>query len=362
MNNKFWFKTGTLLAIITLSIRFLASSQWIEHYYSRVLFPLFRFVYDTFIGSWLPVALIYVFIPLFFFFVARNFIRWIKSPNKGKGLRAISGLLNFVGWIVGLFLLLWGFNYKRVPVEQQIGFEANGLLLEELKASVQSEALILQTLRTQITQADSHALSAQHFPADMEKQLRTAIEKTLNFYNFPTVGAPRARVLAPKGVLLRISTAGIYFPWVFEAHIDAGLLHLQRPYTMTHELAHAYGFGDEGTCSFWAYLSAFNTDNVSLQYAIRLGYWRSIAGRWLRADPEGYLAFRQTLAAGMIADIDAINENIEAYPDIFPQVRDVAYDAYLKAQGIQEGLQNYGRVINLVEAWRKSEGASVFDN
>ena len=54
----------------------------------------------------------------------------------------------------------------------------------------------------------------------------------------------------------------------------------------------------------------------------------------------------------MIADLDAINENNAAYPDIMPQFRDAAYDSYLKAQGIEEGIQNYGKVILMVEAWR----------
>jgi len=29
------------------------------------------------------------------------------------------------------------------------------------------------------------------------------------------------------------------------------------------------------------------------------------------------------------------------------------YDQYLKAQGISEGMENYGKVIPLVLAWRK---------
>jgi hypothetical protein len=31
------------------------------------------------------------------------------------------------------------------------------------------------------------------------------------------------------------------------------------------------------------------------------------------------------------------------------------YDQYLKAQGISEGMENYGKVIPLVLAWRKKD-------
>ena len=63
----------------------------------------------------------------------------------------------------------------------------------------------------------------------------------------------------------------------------------------------------------------------------------------------------------MIADLEAINANNAAYPDIMPRFRDAAYDSYLKAQGIAEGMQNYGKVVLLVEAWRKNASPFLED-
>ena len=217
------------------------------------------------------------------------------------------------------------------------------------------EARALTQLRANLQRPDSMTLRADLFTVDMEDQLREALEEALAYYAYPVVGRVRGRVLAPRGIFLHFSSAGLYLPWTGEGHIDAGLIALQRPYTMTHELAHGYGFGDEGTCSFWAYLAAFRVKDETLAYALRLGYWRSLAASWARADREAYQAFRATLSPGIIADLEAINENIEAYPDWTPVMRDVAYDAYLKAQGIAEGLANYSKVIRLVEAWRRAD-------
>lgn len=360
MKKNLWLKPGLILGVITLFIRFIASSEWIEQYYSRGIFPGFRVLLDTFITSWFPIPLVYLFIPLFLYFLITNLFTWFRSKSRGKGLRAIAGVLNFSGWVIGLFLLMWGFNYGRQPVGERIGIQPKGLELASLQKIIRQEIDVLTKLRTQIPGADTMALTAQHFPHDMEEKLRQALENALDYYDYPIVGSVRGRVIEPKGILLRFNTAGIYFPWTGEGHIDAGLIHLQRPYTMAHELAHGYGFGDEGSCSFWAYLAAFNISNPALEYAIRLGYWRSIAVHWVKADPVEYNNFRAQLHKGIIADLTAINENIDAYPDIFPDFRNAAYDAYLKAQGIKEGIQNYGRVINLVEAWRETEGEEVF--
>ena len=255
------------------------------------------------------------------------------------------------------FLLLWGFNYGRIPVEEKLGLTLESPAREDLQQQVALEAAALSALRKQIPGADTTSLKGTYFPENSEEQLRESLGAVLTHYNYPVVGAVRGRLVYPKGIFLRFSSAGLYLPWTGEGHIDGGLLPLQQAYTMAHEMAHGYGFGDEGSCSFWAYLTAFRVTDPTLQYAIRLGYWRSLAGSWRRLDPEGYDQFRTSLDKGLVADLQAITTNNAAYPDILPKFRDAAYDSYLKAQGIAEGMENYSKVILLVEAWRKEAGA-----
>ena len=123
---------------------------------------------------------------------------------------------------------------------------------------------------------------------------------------------------------------------------------------MAHEFAHAYGFGDEGTCSFIAYLALKNDEDPFIRYSLLLDYWRTLARNYLQYDYEDYQTLRSTLPAGIVADLNAIAENRTKYPSLFPNARNKIYDSYLKAQGIKEGLQNYNRVIMLVEAYENS--------
>ena len=55
---------------------------------------------------------------------------------------------------------------------------------------------------------------------------------------------------------------------------------------------------------------------------------------------------------GIKNDLPAIREEMNKYPDILPAVRDAAYNSYLKAQGIDDGIKNYDRVTMLAHAWR----------
>lgn len=352
MLKKGFVRWGIILGALALMIRAVAGPEWIERYYSRGFFQLFRMFWDTILSSWFPLALFYILALVLLVRFARAVYRWSRLKGVNRLWSLLGGLLGFAGWVVFSFLVLWGYNYGRIPVEQKLGLELKAPPWEVLQAQIEQEAATLGQLRSQIPGVTDAALGPDYFPADMEDQLRDGLEEVLTYYNYPVVGSVRGRTLYPKGIFLRFSSAGLYLPWTAEGHIDAGLLHLQRPYTMAHELAHGYGFGDEGTCSFWSYLTAFRVADPTLRYAIRLGYWRRIAARWARFDPDGYQEFRAALPAGIIADLEAININNARYPDIMPRFRDAAYDSYLKAQGIAEGMQNYGKVVLMVEAWR----------
>ena len=269
--------------------------------------------------------------------------------------RSLRRFIGFIGGLTFFFFLLWGFNYNRLPVEEQLSLEIAPLSLTELKKEIELETKELIELRSLVPAlSDSMPLERDHFPADLEVHLRENLSKTLGQYKYPNSGFVRGRLLKPKGIFLRFSSAGLYWPFVGEGNIDSGLHPIQWPYVMSHEMAHGFGFADEGTCNFWAYLSCSSSPHPAVAYAGHLSYWRSLAIQYLRYEPKAYAAFRNNLPAGIIADLNAINQEMEKYPDFAPNLQPSFYDAYLKAQGIPEGMLNYTRVIMLVHAWRKA--------
>ena len=341
-----------LASVCTLLLRWLVPTQVTEAAYSRGLFPVLRSFWDTTIAR-LPLPLFYVcWITLFagLAILIRRHLRTSGAKWRATGRRVLIAAL----WIVTVFLWGWGFNYGRTPVEQEMAFSPHDPTLEELRERVYTGAEELAELRAAVTQ-DTLALQTDRFPTDLEAAIRPLVAASLRRHGYPAPGRPRAWALYPKGILLRLSTAGVYWPWAGQGNVDAGLHVLQRPAVMAHELAHAYGFGDEGTCSFWAWLCARETDDPALRYALLLGYWRHLAGNLRYADPEGYLRWRAGhLDPGIRNDLAAIYANGERYQDIAPVIRDATYNAYLQAQGIHEGLLNYGRVVRLVEGYRST--------
>jgi hypothetical protein len=192
----------------------------------------------------------------------------------------------------------------------------------------------------------------------MEEIMRENLVEALKEYDYPTPGKVRGWKLFPKGLLMRLGATGIYIPYVGQGHIDPGLHPLAQPPTMAHELAHGYGFGDEGTCNFWGYLACEKSNDPTIRYAGLLEYWREVAGLYNQRNPEAYQSFRETLPKGMIADVRAIREAMDRYPSFFPQFNRAFYDAFLKSQGVEEGVGSYSRVVSLVIALRAQRAAA----
>lgn len=345
-----WILLG-LLAIILSSV---LPAAFVEKYYSRGLFQLVRWGF-TGLDSWLPFAFVYVLFLLLLGWLGVSLTRFFKSKKTWpqRLLNMLFSVLAFAGGTVFFFQFLWGFNYKRIPLETTMGISPKPLTVSELKDELDAATAETLRLRSMLPGAGDTAVPAVLLPNNLENTLRENLKATLADYGYPVPGNVRGRLLWPKGLLLRISTAGVYIPFTGEGHIDPGLHYLQLPFVMIHEMSHGYGFGDEGTCNFLAYLACIRSDNLFLQYVGHLYYWRYVASDFREFQPEEYDKFRESLPAGLKADLLAIRQEMDKYPDIFPAVRDATYNAYLHAQGIKEGLKNYDRVIMLVHAWRK---------
>ena len=343
------------LMIFFISIRILLSffPNVVEHVYSRGLFLVIRWFIDHTTAR-LPFPTLYIFIGIIGWLLFNTGIQWwqLFQQNKLKRLDLILPIANFMSITIVFFLLLWGFNYAREPLENQLHLETKKLNLEEIINETTVATLAANQARSIIPNADTNALSNNFLPPNLEDTMRQLLVKALTKYGYPTVGKTRCRVIYPKGLLMRLGASGIYLPWIGEGHVDGALTAAQIPFTIAHEMAHGYGFGDEGSCNFWGYVACMTSDNPTIRYSGTLAYWRYIASEYKYFQPEAYEVFRaNNLSIGMKNDLELIYQNHEKYRNLIPY-QDAAYDTYLKFQGVEEGIESYSRMVLLVKAWK----------
>jgi hypothetical protein len=163
--------------------------------------------------------------------------------------------------------------------------------------------------------------------------------------------------LQPAGSLLRLKTAGVYFPFVFEGHIDKGLHHIEKPYVMAHEMAHAHAFTDEGVCNFIGFMTCINADNPFIQYSGWLEYQGYLYRALRRNFPEKLKEEAYKLPRVVLTDLRDIRERLDKYPSIAPQLRDLFYNNFLKAQGVHAGIKSYAQITRLAYSYKEANGS-----
>lgn len=351
-----WMALGALAYTLHLLIG--SNSKLVESVYSRRIFPALRYLWDFTFGL-SPIPLIYLFISgLLIWFMIWIWKEWKrkKSRKKTSWWHRVAffflGMVQTLGALVFLFYLIWGFNYNRVRIEETLKLEVIPLGSEAIRAEAEWAIEMAAEARKAIPGVEDTALNAELIPKNLESIIRRGLTEVLRSMDYPTPGRVRGRLLWPPVVLMGFGGSGIYIPFVFEGYTSSGLLPISHPFNMAHEMSHSFGFTDEGSCNFLAWLACEATQVPVVQYSGRLVYWNYIAREFRRAFPGEYGKIWSSLPPGMMADLRASAENWRKYEGRLSRVSEKVYSEYLKSQGITEGIQSYNRLILLVSAWK----------
>lgn len=339
MSLSFGYKNviGMLLIGIGLFF-FIISPDMVDLIYGRGLYQGLRKLFHLI--SWIPIPMIYLILAGLIYIL----IRWVRSKNTL--VKKLMDLGFGLAVIFILFYWMWAFNYRRnsFDTRYQVGISP----LDSISLNLEFENAKAAIIATRPAQLQTST------PEENESKIRAKIKAVCATYGYYSPGIIRVKALYPKGILLRLKTAGVYMPYTGEAYVDAGLHPLQMVYTQAHEMCHGYGVTDEGACNFLAYLATISLKDSSIVYSGHLSYYRYVAGTYRHYYPERYKILRAALPESIKNDLDAINTTMLQYPDILPKLRDQIYDTYLKAQGIEDGLGSYDKVIDYVRHARKS--------
>ncbi len=345
----------TILLIFTLAVRqlFCQYSEYCDVFYTRGIFPYIRILLNCTFGI-LPFASVYVIFPMLILYFL-NKIRRINIADfrQNIAIKMIDfciSIFNIISIIIVLFFWLWGFNYCSTEPEKIMRITSQNSSENELydMLLVSKDTLEKMTKRSDfqnryetINTRKIDSLVKQFCSQNINNQL------IINKY-LPNTAI---RQIQPNGWLSGFGASGIYNLFTGECNIDNDLHHIQKPSTIAHEFTHAYGITDEGFCNFVAYIVCSQSPNFQDRYSAELMFWRTIAREYKQFDPEKYANLRSTLSAEIITDLNDINKTILEKP-VFIENHTEIYDHFLKAQGEEEGVLSYDKVIGLVRAWR----------
>ena len=192
------------------------------------------------------------------------------------------------------------------------------------------------------------------------RRLVTALQETER-----GLGRPRTSVMArPKYSILvpffrASSVSGMCAPFFLETLMNPDLTGPERPYVLAHEWAHLSGYAPEDDASFVGLLAALKAGPAA-EYSAWLELAFTAIGQ---LQPVTQKLVMQNLADGPRQDQMAIYRRVvDNRIEFVDRAAWATYDQALRSQGVEEGVQSYSRVVELLlgtDALKSGQAAQV---
>jgi hypothetical protein len=255
-------------------------------------------------------------------------------------------------------------NHARRPLIERLGWP-------RIPASATALADLVRFLGREVEEARAEAAASGEFCWQPESDSlggrlllpRAALGERLSaaFRNvLPPAGAaihPAAPKSSPlfDAAMTRIGISGFYSPFTGEALVNRAMPDPAQPFTMAHEMAHQRGIAREDEANFLAWMVCRVSGSPAARYSASLAAfrhaWRALAG----AAPDTAAALSHSVIGPEAAgDLRAMRIFWHRHEGSTTRVAERTNDIYLRVSGDAAGVSSYGRMIELLLAYRAS--------
>lgn len=248
------------------------------------------------------------------------------------------------------FILLWGFNYYRLPFSTISKLEVKPSTTKELEELCLNLVERANTLRDLVKEDSNGVMQFSSSYRDVFAKAYKGFENASKLY--PELGGKYG---PPKGVQLSslmsyTGITGVYFPFTGEANVNISIPDFDIPATASHEMAHQRGFAREDEANYIAYLTCIMHPDIDFQYSGTLLALISSTNALYGQDQAAFKELRTKYNEGLNRDLHALNEYWKQYEGLVNEVSNKINDSYLKANNQSDGVKSYGRMVDLLLA------------
>lgn len=255
--------------------------------------------------------------------------------------------------LYGVFIFGWGLNYRRPPLIGAFGFTPGTPTVEEVRALAEATVAAADRARVAIPEDSSHVATLPGTVAEMMVRAQWAYARAGVRWSFLAGDFGPAKPLLFSTVASYWGLGGVYSPFTGEPNINVELPSFGLPFNVCHELAHQRGVAREDEANFVAYLVARDFGDPDFVYSAALDGATYASSALARVDPEGAWALWQTLSPAVKRDLAARKKWREDHATFVGTIGNTMNSTYLKANGVKDGVESYGRVVDLMVAERR---------
>lgn len=374
MKKLFTFKRIFILSLLPISLLMIyaarKSSYFAEQIYAKHIYKWLSQIVSTITGL-IPFSIaeiLVIILPIIMMVILIRFIiRLIKIKNNRKE-RFLKGILNILcvcSIIFFSYTMLGGLNYYRYTFSSYSNLKIQKSSVDELYALTKSLALQAVDLRAQIPKTDENGVfQLSESKYQLEKTATKAYKQLAKEYPVLSGSYGAAKPVLLSKLMSTTEITGMFFPFTMEANVNVDIPEFTIPSTMLHEMAHLRGFMREDEANFIAYLAGMESDNVEFRYSVTMEALIVAGNALYDKDKERYFEIRALYSDGVIKDIRDNSAYWVKYDDtVISTVSNKINDTYLKANAQTDGVQSYGRMLDLLLAkYRKDHESENSQN
>ncbi|MBO4990911.1 MAG: DUF3810 domain-containing protein [Firmicutes bacterium] len=276
------------------------------------------------------------------------------APRRKGGIQnAVCGLACFLSLVFCVASFTCLANYGRSPLAGQIGLVTQPSSVEELRELCQGLADDAAAVMDQVQRDREHQFSVDGI--DVQQEARKAMYRLGEQYDVFEGYYPLPKPVLWSEGMSYIDLTGMYSPFTIEANYNAAATDYLIPYTICHELAHLRGFIREDEAGFIAWLACDQSDDPHLQYSGAVSALRyALNALYREVDYEEYAEFYNALPLEIRWDLWKNSQYWQRHQTFTYQVGTKVNDVYLKVNSQEGGVKSYGRMVDLLLAYRRA--------
>lgn len=326
--------------------------EFVETYYSGTLYQYISKVFRFTLG-WLPFSFGDIVYGLGIIFV----LRWLVV-NRRRVLK------DFKEWLIDVFAavsvlyiafhILWGFNYYRLPLHENLNLEAD-YSTEALVAVTKKLIAKSNSIHTEITKDSAVKVSLPYSKQEIVNLVPEGyalLKEKFPHLNYSPVSIKSSLFSLP---LTYMGFSGYLNPLTNEAHVDALIPKFKYPTTASHEVAHQLGYAAENEANFIGCLVTTNHDNIYFRYSGYTFGLRHCLHEVYRRNPELYETLLATINYGVLENYKEVRAFWDRYQNPMEPIFKETYNTYLQANSQQDGMKSYSYVVALLVNYFKDK-------
>ncbi|KUO74853.1 MAG: hypothetical protein APF77_05375 [Clostridia bacterium BRH_c25] len=280
--------------------------------------------------------------------LAKSFSR--SRINFMPMAKYITNILVIVSIALFCFLGIWGLNYYRMPFASIAGLDVQPTSVKELESLCRALIERANSLRLSVSIDAEGNMDIPGSRRDILNSCYKGYEVIAHTYPelAGSYGNPKPILLS--GLMNYTGICGIYFPFTGEANVNVAIPESSLPSTASHEMAHQRGFSREDEANYISYLACTAHPDVNFKYSGVLLALTNSMNALYKNDRSIHAELSEKYSEGVRHDLAEVNEFWQQYEGPVERTSNRINNAYLKANNQKDGVQSYGRMVDLLIA------------